>query len=133
MPKVPDPMDINPSSHKQFEIWKLGFPLGKEHPVEYVLVISNTRGLQYSREPQVAVLPLYYSRRAPPQMSKSGFDFPFIQGGKETFHGLPYPVFIATDSVVTILKVGLIEKMSHLNQVQREQVKNLFNKRFSFD
>lgn len=126
-------MDINPSSHKQFEIWKLGYPLGREHPIEYVLVISNTRGLFFSQEPQVAVLPLYHIHRAPPRIGKSETLFPFIRGGKETFHELPYSVFIATDAVTTMPKQSLIEKICHLNQVQREQVIKLINARFSFD
>lgn len=126
-------MDINPSSHKQFEIWKLSVPLGREYPIEYVLVINNTRGPHYSQEPQVAVLPLHFIHRAPPQMSKSDLKFPFIQGGRDTFHGLPYSVFIATDAIVSMQKVNLVEKISHLNQMQREQVKNLFKERFSFE
>lgn len=125
-------MDINPSSHKQFEIWKLGAPLGRQFPVEYVLIISNTRGLLYSQESFVWVIPLYYIKRVPPSMNNPHIKFPYLPGGKETFHQLPYPVFIGVQGMVVMEKVNMVHKMSNLSQQYRQEVIKLVEDRMSF-
>ncbi len=111
----------NPSLCKQFEIWKLKFPIGTHSPTLYVLVVSQTDLPTFFREPYVTALPLY-AANFQHQMLPEQVQLPFIRGGQASLHQLPFDCLIATHGIFTILKVNLESKVAYLNDDIQRQV-----------
>lgn len=120
--------DTNPSLCKQFELWKLRFPVGNAPPIIYVLIISQTDTLNFHREPYVTALPLYPAAFQG-QMMPTQIQLPFLRGGEDTLHQLPFDCLIGTHGIVTINKKNLGEKLAYLNNDLQKQVQEQLRER----
>lgn len=121
--------DTNPSLYNQFEIWRFAAPMGKGPAViKYVLVVSKTDTLTFDKEPYLTVLPLYFAHFQS-QMMPSQVQLPFIRGGENSLHELPYDCLVGTHGVFTTRKKNLAEKISFLNDDIQQQVKKQLRER----
>lgn len=122
--------DTNPFLCKQFEIWKLKAPLGKELPILFVLVISKTDTLNFHKEPYFTALPLYPALFQG-QMLPQQVQLPFIRGGQDSLHDLPFDCLVGTHALVTLDKRNLLHKVAYLNEEIQKQTQKQIRERLA--